>query len=481
MTKPKWLPYAFLILALAIGALARFWRLTDNSLFIDEAYSVFAGSLPLSKLFDFLAHNDAHPPLFYLYAHAAIATLHWQPWSYRFLTAPLGLITIVATWGIARRVFGDTAAAFAALFVAISPDLIDWDRMFRMYSMLVALSTLSWWLLLLAQDARGKALAWLWAAYCVCAALLPSVQYLGGVVVLSQVLYALPRARQAWPVFAGAGLALLALAPWLGALRTQYAFGGHVISGAGRSFYWLGQARGTLFQGVPVAWFAGTTATDWAMTVFALGCLVAGCWIGRKSIVPYWLSPIAIQAAAAFALGKDLVIPRYLLAMIPAFDVCLGAIVALLLGTRWRIAGIALVSAFATLSIIAALDNLLDPFYQRTDWYAVDIVLLRSEKPSDAIVIDQGFAVTVLGGLNAFQGHDVMPVIDQASVAEAIRWIDARPRQRIWYVENQYYYPDPKRAVYEHLRATRPQRGGYVEQRADDADRAFVSLFDVKR
>jgi 4-amino-4-deoxy-L-arabinose transferase-like glycosyltransferase len=474
-------PWFWLVLALAIGAFARLWRLTEHSLFLDEAFSIFAGSLPLDRLLDFLAHDDAHPPLFYFFAHGAIAALHWQPWLYRFLTAPFGLVTIVATWGIARRVSGNVAAAFAALFVAISPDLIDWDRMFRMYSALVALSALSWWVVLEAQRAEGARKIWLWIAYCAIAAVLPSTQYLGAVTLLSQAAYALSQRMRVWPVYLGCALGAIGLVPWLGMLRSQYAFGGHVVSGAGAKLNWLVLARESLLHGIPNAWHAGNAALDTALSLVVIAAICAGAWIARKTVLPYWLSPIVVQIVAGFALHKDLVVPRYLLPMIPAFAVALGAVLERTSATRFRVAAVAIGGAFLTLSAIAATNVLLDPYYQRTDWYAVDILMLRNEEKNDAIVVDQGFAVTVIGGLNAFTGHDIFAVNAADQIDYALRWIDARPKQRIWYVENQWFYPDPHRLVHEHLRKTRGVRGGYFQDRSDDADRALVVLFDAEK
>src|SRR5207302_544300 len=99
------------------GGFLRFFQLAAQSPFIDEAFTVAAAQLPVTALLPFLAAHDAHPPLFYLAAHAAVTALPWPPTWFRFLTAPFGLLTILATWGLAHHCVGRARRAGARAVV----------------------------------------------------------------------------------------------------------------------------------------------------------------------------------------------------------------------------------------------------------------------------------------------------------------------------------------------------------------------------
>src|SRR4029077_14154013 len=133
----------------------------------------------IGQLLDDTAHHDVQPPLFYLITHAALGLLHWPAWDLRLLTAPFGLITIVATWAIGRKIVGSPCEAVAALLVALAPGVVLWDRLFRMYSWWTHRTAISWWLLASAGDAKPKLASWRWAAYIAVAAILPYLHYLG--------------------------------------------------------------------------------------------------------------------------------------------------------------------------------------------------------------------------------------------------------------------------------------------------------------
>ncbi len=183
-----------LLLALVIGAALRLWDVTGPSVHTDEAFTFAISALPVPALLHNVVVHDFHPPLFYLATHALLVKIPKPRWDYRYVTALFGCLTIVATWGAARRMFGWRAAAFAALAVALVPGLVQYDRLYRMYAVTVALSTLVWWLLLEAEAAIGRRRRVLWGAYVIVAIILPYVDYLGALMLICQAAYALAQA-----------------------------------------------------------------------------------------------------------------------------------------------------------------------------------------------------------------------------------------------------------------------------------------------
>src|SRR5438876_11574981 len=108
----KRLDWALVVLALALiaGTYFRFWDLTSQSLFLDEGFTFMVAGKAWTQMIGWIVFHDFQPPLFYALTHDALERLHWQFWDYRYLTAPFGLLTILASWAIARRLFGDFAA-----------------------------------------------------------------------------------------------------------------------------------------------------------------------------------------------------------------------------------------------------------------------------------------------------------------------------------------------------------------------------------
>lgn len=461
----------WLIVALLIGALLIFWRLTDKSLHIDEAFSYGEVVLPLPAMLHSVAYGDFHPPLFYLVFHAIDGWLHLPPYDYRYFTAPFGLITIVATWALARRWFGSMAAAAAALVVATQPMLVAEDRLFRMYVIITAVAMLSWWLLVAAEESSGARRRWLWLGYGVTAIAMPYILYLGGFIVAAQALYGIVHRRAAWPAIAWAGVAALALVPWYWAIRVQLPNGGF----SGFSPDWQPIATAVLLWTPPQAW--NGIVLDVAVSVTAIAIIVAGCWIGRATPLPYLFIPLLLQIAGSLALHKELVIYRYLTMTLPPFAIAVGAVAARLLQSRARLAGALLVLAVLGLNAVALANLLLDPYYQSTDWYAVELALHERMQPGDAIVFDQAMPYLVMRGFPDVKGRAVYPMSYPSPPENAIAWIDAQPNARIWYIENQADFSDPNRVVLKHLVETRPQLFSVLQKHASLANWALVDLF----
>ncbi len=472
----RWLrAYGGLVAALAIGALALFWNLTRNSLYLDEAFSIHIAAYPIAPMIQLIVYGDAHPPLFYLLSHFLILVVHVPAERYRLFTAPCGLVTIAATWAVGRRLFGDTGAAAAALLTALAPGLLDADRVYRMYAPLAMLTAVSWWCLLAAQDPGRRRPSLFWVGYAACAIALPYTQYLGGLTVASQCVYALFAVRQRWPILAAGALALAAFAPWIGAVAVQYAQGGHAVGPIFDAFLVPEQ---TVFTSAPLTWTREPIFAPIAESV-VLVAIALGIWIGRRSALPFMLLALALQLALTIVLHKALMIPRYLDVYMPALALCIGALVSALSSTRYRVAGFAIAAALLTCFTICDADLILDPLYQRTDWYLVDRYIASHERQSDAMLFVQGYPVLVVGTYPAFAGHDSEAPASERMLPIARAWIAAHARDRIWYIENQYWFADPDRVIVRDLVARRRVLDRWAEPRADAADAVVITLFDA--
>ncbi|HXM17459.1 MAG TPA: glycosyltransferase family 39 protein [Candidatus Tumulicola sp.] len=469
--------WLWLAAALALGGALIFWRLTDSSLQVDEGFTLHVARIALPQMFNAITYGDFHPPLFYLIAHWLVAVLHWPAWDYRYLTAPFGLLTIAATWALVRRSFGDAAAICAALVVATEPLLVQTDRTFRMYAVLAALTTVSWLALVAATGSKPRPALWL--GYALSAIALPYIHYLGGLVVVSQAVFALTRARTAWPALVASALALLAFLPWAPAMLQQFPVGGLAGSYGGAQFDWSALARETVAAGLPAG--LRTPALDWAITVAVIAVIGAGTWLGRRTFLPYWLAPALMQIVFSFAFGKTLALPRYLTYLLPAFAACIGVAFGYLIRTKARVLAAAAVLSIVGVSLLCDIDLLAVSYYKPSDWYAVDLLVRKDIAPTDVVVFDQGLPYAVLDEFATFREHEHYLVVAPDPPAGAVKWLDARRLARVWYVENAAFYPDPEHVVRRRLSVTRRMLGMWVQSHVNPADDVLVILYGPRR
>jgi hypothetical protein len=465
-----------LVLALMVGAALRLWNLYGPSLHTDEAFTFALSALPMPALVHNVVIHDFHPPGFYVATHELLVWLPKPRWDYRYVTALFGCVTILATWGAAGRMFGWRAAAFAGLAVALAPGLVQYDRLYRMYAVTVALSTLAWWLLLEAEAAAGRRRPWLWTAYAVVAIVVPYVDYLGALMLVCQAAYAFAHLRVRWPALVGLALAALAFVPWLGAVAQQLPLGGLALSSPGLDAGLAASMQGAFAAGVAQAWFGwplGLIAAVAALTV-----VVAAAWIGRKSALPFWLGALVLQVVGSIVLGKNLAyFPRYLLIDVPAVCIGLGLVLGALATARFRIAAAVLGLAVLVGSTSAAANVLFVPYYQFPDWYALNAVLLAHEQESDAIVLDAGYETLVVSEYTAFRGHELLSFMNSGDFKPILSWIAKHPQRRVWYVEHQNFYWDPQRRIAAALGQTRHVLVAQQWPRQQPVDRVSVMLF----
>ena len=163
--------------AAAIVILAVFLRwlhLGRASFFYDELYNVWSSKLSLTGMLSEQLAGD-HPPLYFLVARGWYAFGTSEVWA-RSLSATAGLLAVLFIFLAARELFSRRAAFWTAAFAAASPLLIWYSRASTYYSFMIALATLSLWLLIRASKKGG----WInWTAYTLAVAALLFTYFFG--------------------------------------------------------------------------------------------------------------------------------------------------------------------------------------------------------------------------------------------------------------------------------------------------------------
>jgi len=138
MRRIPWTLIGLLMLAAAL----RLVNLSGRPLWYDEAFAALYASRSLSEiLYGTLAQvqgaaADVHPVLYYFSLHAWMQLFGASPLAVRMPSVLLGLGTVVAAWGLARELFDERVARWAAAFTAASPFLIAYSQEARMYALL---------------------------------------------------------------------------------------------------------------------------------------------------------------------------------------------------------------------------------------------------------------------------------------------------------------------------------------------------------
>jgi 4-amino-4-deoxy-L-arabinose transferase-like glycosyltransferase len=159
---PEWLPLLILFLALLAAALLRFWRLDNLGFNSDEAvYSGQAASIAGNeKLSPYFPVFRAHPLLFQTFLSIGY-TLGMDPMVGRFVSALVGIATVLVTYKIGALMFSRSVGALAAVLIAVMPYHVIVTRQVLLDGPMALFATLS--LYCLARYCKTETSAWLYA------------------------------------------------------------------------------------------------------------------------------------------------------------------------------------------------------------------------------------------------------------------------------------------------------------------------------
>lgn len=139
-----------LLVILIAGATVRFVDIGGKSLWYDELYGIWASRLPLNSV-PAEAAASGHPPLYYLLGHVWFGLGSGDVWV-RLLSWAAGVAVIWLVYLVGKELFSRRTGLWAAALSAVSPLLIWYSREATSYSLVVALSLLSF--LFLIRSAR---------------------------------------------------------------------------------------------------------------------------------------------------------------------------------------------------------------------------------------------------------------------------------------------------------------------------------------
>ena len=210
-----------LYIAVLILCLIAFWlRIVGTaslSMWGDSSYSVYSANQSLVRILTERIY-DGHPPLYYYLLHFWSLMVGNSEFSVRFPSLFWGVLTVPLAMAVGQRLGGKTVGVIAALFVTISPELVYYSRLIRMYSLATFLALLSLYLFWLALSRRG----WrYWAIYLLATLAALYTHYYTILLVLAQAAFFLwlvwkRRANGVLVPWVGTQLSLSALyVPWL--------------------------------------------------------------------------------------------------------------------------------------------------------------------------------------------------------------------------------------------------------------------------
>jgi mannosyltransferase len=405
------LPYAAIFL-LALGL--RLYAIGEQSLWYDEGLTVaLIGRAPADIVR--AAAVDVHPPLYYLLLKGWAALFGTSEAAVRSLSAVCGALAALFTAMLGQRWFGARAGGLAGLAAAVSPLGVYYGQEARMYALAALLAVVLW----LALDLWLVQASRRWLAFYALAALAGLLTHYFFVTIVA----------------ASGALGLLALV-----------FGhdtrpDHALSRSGAVLRWVALHVALAAAYLPLVWSSRGSLAGWSATretpgpaliavdalralalgpvaplatmqwlpLFVLLLLAVGLWPApvrpwQRAMALTWLL-LPVAALAALSLNQPYYKPRFLLPVLPAFHLLLGAGVVGLAARvfprnhadtqarsqqRPSCLGV-FVSSCAVALLLAAAQPLLhtyfDPAARRDDYRGVARAIEAGARPGDALLL----------------------------------------------------------------------------------------------
>lgn len=129
-----------LLAILLIGLFLRVYDLSNESLWLDEGYSIIFANLNLSQIF-FLP--ETNPPLYYIILHWWINLFGDSEFFVRFPSVIFGFLSIFMVYKVGNQIFDKDVGILSSLLLGLSVFHIHYSQEARTYSLSVLLTLLS--------------------------------------------------------------------------------------------------------------------------------------------------------------------------------------------------------------------------------------------------------------------------------------------------------------------------------------------------
>lgn len=422
--------YLFLILITLLAAGLRFYDLTYQSLWADEASSIYVAKcvdlgfmraslvdITHKKFFhpdrsplDLIracARNESAPPAYFISLAIWIKTFGGGEFAFRSLSAVMGTLTVPAFYLLGLRLFRKSGPALlASLFIAVSPMNVYYSQEARGYSFAGFFSVLSCWLLLCATTKNPRFRAW--AAYGLAALIVCYSFYFATIVLFVHLIYLLIYDRSMLKPWLATMAAVGTLyAPWLIiGLKPQLGYTAlFAVAGpeSAHAFFvaYLRSLR-HVFESLVFGPTCSSRIIDgWpgvAVEIGLLSLLTAGWIRARKRAEPraltfsalIFLAPLAVISILVWLEGTLLFMyPRY--HIWETWGICLLA--AAFVSTLSKpAAGTSIVAGICALSILALPCHFYPwayrSLYAKSDYRAAGAIISGGEKRGDLVIVN---------------------------------------------------------------------------------------------
>jgi 4-amino-4-deoxy-L-arabinose transferase-like glycosyltransferase len=207
---------ATLLVILLAGLGLRLYRLTWQSVWDNEAFSLTVSHLPFHEMTARIVKDVVHPPLHYYLLHVVFREFGFGDYQARLVSAVFGTITVGVVFLLAQYLFDTSTGLLASMLMAVSQLGIMYSQEARPYAMAVCFSAcaiycfcIAWW------ERRWLA----WCGFIGFAILMLYTQYFTGLVLACLFFYSIfQRKHIGIPAFwwlVAVITVVIAFTPWL--------------------------------------------------------------------------------------------------------------------------------------------------------------------------------------------------------------------------------------------------------------------------
>ncbi|MHB2019872.1 MAG: glycosyltransferase family 39 protein [Candidatus Xenobia bacterium] len=420
-----------LLAILLLAALLRLLPAATPPLGCDDGGSWFYARQPsLSAINDVIrGSGDVHPPLYFLMLHYWMLLSQSQLWL-RALSIAWGLVALLGTWWLGRRLFDTPTATVAALLVATSAYHFAACEEVRMYTMAGACLVLAaLGLERMREDWQG---VWLYSASAVLALY---THYLSGLILMLLALWSLDSRTNWRRWWVGQVAVVIGFAPWLPHFLAQShstSFGLRPPMPPGSLFELLFEITGGSTIPRPLAGWGGLFIDP----IKLVALIFPAFMIWRLRLDVRWMLGLVITTIAA-VVGITALTPlnifeyKYFYLILPF--ICL--LLARAIVGAGRI-GAVILALWIALNLTSIGYYAFDPAVQPQDWRGAVAWLAPRLAPGDVILVHPG----MMSAPFAYYAQDLrVPGLSLVLANAPDDLVTMPPAHRIWLCETPYH------------------------------------------